>query len=455
LCLLTVLAAAGWGLGGPAPSTNPREQPPSCGVLCLFDLCTLAGRPLTPQQRTDLVGRYPEPSCSMADLLSIGGTLGLRLVAVEGTLEELGGVQGPKIIHLKDPNHFAVLAASSSTSVQLLSEGRVLVGPRAEVAARYTGHAIILEGTGGEPGPRLDLPEFDYEFGLQGVGQKVGHAFRITNSGDADLTINVQRRSCAGPTATLSRQVVPPGESAALTLELELRSGGVVNQFVTLLTSDLARPVAYVTIRGYAPLDLLVTPDRLYLPLDGGRTSAREVVVSGPHDMRLLGAKCGSGDLLVSVSEPTHDPDANRWVLTLSLRHRRLPGTATDTLTITTSHPGRPIAILPITVEVRGDLEVTPATAFLGFLPADEVRSMTIALRSRSGKPFRLRSAVLSDASVGEVRRSRVSPGEFEVVVTLRSPEPRTIDTELVLTTDVKGEGRLGVPVYAQVVRAH
>jgi len=390
----------------------------------------------------------------MADVVNMGQAVGLRLVPVEGTLEELNGVRAPRIIHLNDPDHFAVLVASNSTSVQLLSEGRLLVGPGSEVAARYSGHAILLEGTGGEAGPRLDLPEFDYEFGLQGIGQKVSHTFTLTNSGDADLVVNVQPRSCSEPTATLSRKVVPPGESAALTLELELGSGGVVNQFVTLLSNDLARPLSYVTIRGYAPPDLLVSPDRLYLVMDRGQACSRGVVVNGPRDMRVLRAKCDGGDLLVSLSEGTQDEDSSRWVIAVSVPHPLHPGTTADTLTITTSHPDRPIAIVPITVEVRGDLEVTPATAFVGFVPAGEARTTTVVVASRSGRRFRLKSAVLSDASVGEVRAARASATQFAVAVTLRSLAPRTVDTKLLLATDVRGEERLEVPIYAQVVRA-
>lgn len=86
----------------------------SCGVASLFDMCVLSGRALSQAQRQRMVDAYPAEEASMLDIRQAAETLRLPLVGVRATLEELGHVSGPKIIHVTDPAHFLVAARISS-----------------------------------------------------------------------------------------------------------------------------------------------------------------------------------------------------------------------------------------------------------------------------------------------------------------------------------------------------
>ncbi|HCU34585.1 MAG TPA: hypothetical protein DGT21_03805, partial [Armatimonadetes bacterium] len=119
---------------------------------------------------------------------------GIAVTAVRATLSELlEDCAGPKIIHLKAPPHFTVLSRGRSGLVQILEDGSIIVASAEEIHKRYSGHALILDQSQfPEGGPRLQLPEFHYPFGIMGVGQKVEHAFEFRNTGDEDLTISPQ-----------------------------------------------------------------------------------------------------------------------------------------------------------------------------------------------------------------------------------------------------------------------
>ncbi|MCD6361641.1 MAG: hypothetical protein J7M38_12365, partial [Armatimonadetes bacterium] len=144
----------------------------TCGVGSLFDLSELAGRDLSKEQRQEILDAYPADESSMLDIKQAAEKLGLRLVGVAASLDELThNVRGPKIIHLNDPAHFLVMARDSSEWVQLLDHGRVTIAPRAEIEKRYSGHALILDQSQfPDGGARMEVPDFHHTFGIAGGG---------------------------------------------------------------------------------------------------------------------------------------------------------------------------------------------------------------------------------------------------------------------------------------------
>ncbi|GAH43437.1 unnamed protein product, partial [marine sediment metagenome] len=139
------------------------------------------------------------------EIKEAGEGLGIELLGVEAAFDELvSEVPGPKIIHLKDPAHFLVMARASPEWVQLLDGGRVVVMPREKIEERYSGHALILDQEDDGGGPRLEFLEFHYSFGIAGVGQKVEHAFKVTNAGEPDLAITLQAKGCGAPPSDTS-----------------------------------------------------------------------------------------------------------------------------------------------------------------------------------------------------------------------------------------------------------
>ena len=247
-----------------------------CGVASLFDLCQLAGRDLSKEQRQELVGSYPAGELSMLDIKQAAEKLELPLVGVAASFEELtSDVPGPKIVHLSDPAHFLVMARATREWVQLLDGGRVGVVRRETIQERYSGHALILDQSQFPPnGPRLELPEFHYTFGIAGVGQEVEHAFTIRNAGDEDLVVVPQQGTCCGaPKVTIPTDTLKPGAATQVTVSFTISYSGSVVKSAKLLTTNPTQPVVYLTVHGKVPHDLRVYPDRIYLASEKGAIS--------------------------------------------------------------------------------------------------------------------------------------------------------------------------------------
>jgi hypothetical protein len=261
----------------------------NCAATSIVDLALLLGRDLTQEERERVVERLPAPSASMLEMREAATSLGIAALGIKAAFGELATeVRGPKIIHLKDPDHYLVMVHASSRWVHVFDYGRVAVARRENIEKRYTGYALMVQGAGGG-GPALRLHEFHHGFGIAGVGQVVEHAFRVSNVGDEDLVVALQASGCAAPEAAIGAEVLAPGESTDVTVKFEVRVSGNLMKSVTLLTNDLAQPVAFVTVHGTVPHDVRVVPDRLHLVRDKSDPApgALSVWVSGPAHMRL------------------------------------------------------------------------------------------------------------------------------------------------------------------------
>jgi len=425
----------------------------SCGIASLFDFCELAGQELSREQRERVAEEYPAEEASLLDVKEAAESLGIELVGVQASVEELARQPGPKILHLKEPAHFVVMARVSPQWVQLLDRSRVVVVHRAEVEERYTGHALILEQ--GEPatnGPKLTLDHFHHSFGIAGVGQEVEHAFTVTNAGDEDLAITLQARGCGAPDASISKETLAPGESTDLTVKFTVSYSGNIMKSAKLLTNDLTQPVAFVTVHGKVPHDLRVWPDRLYVSGDKGQPLSRNIRVSGPAEMDLTEVSCDQGLSDIEVSEPQVSEDEKKsWQLELTFKSKTFVGEIEDQLSIHTTHAERPLIIVPISGRIRGDLAIRPATAFFGFIEGGRLAEQAITISSRSGVTFGVESATANKPEI-EVGIPKKQDGKWMIPVAVETYSVGTIEGAVTVTTDVPGEETLEIPVYAHVV---
>jgi len=166
----------------------------NCGISSVCDLASLLARPVADSARAEMQRVYDGPQVSLLDVRDMAGAVGLDLVGVRASLDELAvGGHCPAIIHLQDPDHFAVLARLSPDWVQLIDRGVPRARPREALAKRYTGHALVLrQPVRAAPGPLLGLPAFHSVFRVTGAGQKVKCDFVCENRGDRDLLLETR-----------------------------------------------------------------------------------------------------------------------------------------------------------------------------------------------------------------------------------------------------------------------
>ncbi|MBM4021029.1 MAG: DUF1573 domain-containing protein [Planctomycetes bacterium] len=124
--------------------------------------------------------------------------------------------------------------------------------------------------------PRVEVAEPRHEFGTMGMGTGKSHRFEIRNTGGGPLTLTRGGTSCsctlsqfesAGSEAADSKQVVPVGESAFVTLTWTGKPpGGFIRQHATILTDDPRRPEVSLVVEGMVVPTWRADPSPIVLP---------------------------------------------------------------------------------------------------------------------------------------------------------------------------------------------
>ncbi len=423
----------------------------NCGISSIADMCAVTGRDLSAEERRTLESRLPGAACSMLDVKAAAAAIGLDLMGVRIKLDALlMTVRGPRIIHLRDPDHFTVAVTGSSEMVQLLEVGQLVVVPYSEVAKRYDGYALVLPEAMMADGPRLQLRNIHCDFGVVGVGQNVTQVFRVANGGDEEMSIAVQSHGCWSPTATIDQDILAPGEETQITASFTVPMSGEMMLGVKLLSTDPAQPFVYLTMRGTVPHGLTVRPDKLYVGGYRDERPSRVVVLSGPDGMPLGRVRCRNGLFDVAISTPTLSDDSEiSWRIQVTAKATNRVGPIDDELEIETGHKDTPLVTVPISGEIRGDLTLSSRSLFLARV-RDGKREGEVLLSSRLGKPFCVKRVEADDQRVVVVAERRAT-GVWVLRASVDNTHAATIDASLTATTDVQGEETLTIPVYAQV----
>ena len=435
-----------------APTTN-------CGVVSVLALAQVMGRTVAVPVREHILQANTAPTATLAQVKNMAAQIGVPMQGVKTTLQSLLQEQKPSIIHLRAPDHFVLMLDGSPQWIRLMdgNDGVLSVMPRAEIERRFDGFALQIVDNNFPNEPRIALQESDYAFGVRGVGQKVEHTFQLANAGQSDLKVNVQGTSCGctaallGEGANASEVTLQPGQSVPVKVTVEVQVAGSVQQMVTLATNDPARPLVYLTMRGTAPQNLEVSPQSVNLQLQQGETKDRVVTLVGPPDFAILDCAVDSPLLRVTKQLISKDETRANWKVQVTLADAAV-GNVKALLTIKTSHPERPEITVPITANVRGDLQISPNAAFFGFIKQGERQSMELEVTSRSGKPFQITSVEPSSKEGLQIEVPLNRAAQKHTVKVGLVPQTATfIESQLKLRTDSPEEPILIIPVTAFV----
>ncbi|MBC7328529.1 DUF1573 domain-containing protein [bacterium] len=451
---------------------HPAEvTPKSCGIRSLFRLCDIMGRNLSEDEKERIVRAYPQAECSMLDIKNAASQLGINLIGVQATLEELEQIPGPKILHLKEPEHFITVSRFSPKWVQVIGRWKAYSVPRVEISSRYTGYALILEPKSytNEDGPYLHLEEFHFDVGEVERGKQIQHTFLISNKGKNDLLISPQSESCGIPYILVEKKVVPPGETTQVTVKYIPLFPGRIELSAKLLTNDPSQPVVFLTISGKVPYEVEVFPKSLELQ-GGKRHPIRgNVRITLPSDVEIKEVRSEKGLFLINLinlrQETTLDEESEKdnnlqkssidavqlWQLGLSYRGKNLPGKYHDNLFILTTSRNQPLITIPVDIWVQGDLEICPSFVFFGFLKVMQTSSRDLYVHSINGTSFQLKGVRCALPNVSfDVRK--ISNEKWRITVYLNADRKGIIEGVLEVLTDVPGEEILNIPVYAHIL---
>ena len=158
------------------------------------------------------------------------------------------------------------------------------------------------------PAPRFvcDAPVFD--FGERFADESpVEHRFRIRNEGDVSLLVSVRETTCGCAASELSAETLRPGESAELTVRINLKGrSGRQRHTVVLSTNDPKQPQAALTVEGGVRPEADIEPMGVLLGrIPADRETAADIRVRFPEGRpnRVLAATPDAKFLRTEVTE--------------------------------------------------------------------------------------------------------------------------------------------------------
>jgi hypothetical protein len=430
----------------------------NCGLVSLRSLTRVTTTPLLSSRWLAVTKAYSRPILSMADVQRAGRELGLELAAWRMTAEELRAEGKAGIVHLKE-DHFVALVDFCGDVVRYLEADGVHVVPRAAFTERFSGHCLLpSDPAGARTGiPSLEFSSVDFGVGTIRSRDALTHTFTCRNTGPDSIRMSVSQTSpdCSAEVVGGGDEV-PPGESCHIRLIGEPQRGRFVC-WAELLTSDAHRPVAYLTLHGTWPRALLLRPQALWLAASVGEPGRQRLWVSGSADLRVEQVASSLEFVEASAGEPwTPRADEGRGIPLWIETARGTPvGGWQGQLTIKTNDPASPIAVVPITVRVAGNIDTQPPSAYFGLVKAGSsgVSSHVLSCRAPDSPPIVVLRARCENPHV-HVEVVPPAPGARPTVrirVDSRTP-PGVVDTTVILNTDAPGEERIELPVYAHVV---
>ena len=299
--------------------------------------------------------------------------------------------------------------------------------------------------------PNLELANDYFDFGTADEGATVSHEFEIKNSGNADLRIERIVPGCRCAVPSLSSDVIKPGETAKITVELKTEGfSGKITRKIRLFSNDKEQAMSFLTMEGQ--VRPLVSANPAYI--DFGRVvkseegyGKKEVTVRVREGTPAVLTKVKTFSKLLKVEELKGDEKQKSFTVALSpdapvgeLRERIIIGVhdqADSTINV------------PVFAVIGGALTLRPATVSLGILEGQEDIVRMVRLENRGEKPVRITDVSSSDSAVAVTHRPLKEGRRYEIEVRVNPARiEREVRAAVTVTTDSAEEPSLSFGVY-------
>ena len=306
-------------------------------------------------------------------------------------------------------------------------------------------------------GPADLFAEKVKDFGTTPRGPVLVHYFRFTNTTAQALTLGQPRVSCGCVSASVSKNQVAPGESAAVIAHMDTRRIQNLNttKSVTVYVPFLSPTHEEVSLRVETVCrdDLLMTPDTLAfgtVKKGAGGTATVKVTFTSDPNWKVTEAKSTGGYVKAEVKEASRAGATVTYAVTATLDPECPAGHWTADVNLTTSNAAVAKLRIPVTVNVVAPVAVTPEAVQFGDVPMGTPAEKRVVLKGTS--PFKILEVKGGDDQLG-VKVADKDVAKAEHVITLSaSPKAAGGFTRSVeVVTDNKDQPKVVIPVAAKV----
>jgi hypothetical protein len=239
--------------------------------------------------------------------------------------------------------------------------------------------------------PRIVCDQPTFDFGSRDASEVVGHTFKLKNSGTTNLVISAIRPACGCTAANLTRQTIPPGESAELSTQLTLAGrSGELHKSILIESNDPANPALQLALVGKTAADFEIQPSLLVLRKDSPSKPATGSVQIRATDGSAfeIGELASASGKLKLRADPM--PSGNAYQISANFADEMPPGEHSDQITISTNLKGgrtttmgalvvvpAPITVAPTKIVLEENLEATVSRTIIMKSPRNEKLEIT------------------------------------------------------------------------------
>ena len=317
---------------------------------------------------------------------------------------------------------------------------------------------LIAEAADGSPKITVDNSVFD--FGAIAQGAPVEHLFTINNAGSDPLKIERLNPSCGCTAASLSAQIIDPGNSATIRTVFDTTGfQGYKVKTVRVYSNDPQQPSIVLTLKGSVIPDVVVDPPRIFFGnVKKGSAASITVTVAGSEQntVKILDVDSRSSDLVLKVEDTKTDHGSGKKI-TVNLKEDLPVGTIRSRIAVKTSSEKNPVVQIPIFAKIVGEVQMVPADVSFGLIegPLSLDAIQRVALESSAGHPVRILSAESDNPAVAVDANSPEDGSKNELLVRLKQGTSGMIRALVTVVTDHPDptQNKLTLPVYAIVTK--
>lgn len=305
--------------------------------------------------------------------------------------------------------------------------------------ARHGLVALLVATAGCSAGSDSSVSSRRFDAGPVFVDQtpRISHTFPVKNESNSPLTIKEVRRSCVCTSASISTQVLAPGESATLTMDVDVKP--IFHEWTVscnLVTDQGDRPERdyILTYRSYPRARFEAETITLERDASGenqySRAASLEIYEPAGSEPDILQSVEGGGSLTTAfdpspiidlIDEGRVRRSRYRVSVSLSPSYRASSGTHAETLIAVTRRGYSASSVASWTYSAP--VCITPPSTSFGVIDDDgRPRTRKVVIRSSDGTPFRLIAADTRDGPVELRGVPGDGPSSIHVVTLLLHP---------------------------------
>lgn len=301
--------------------------------------------------------------------------------------------------------------------------------------------------------PKIAFDAIHFDFGRISPDKKVSHLYKVTNTGNAILSITNVRPAC-GCTSTVTGQwSVQPGGSTSIEATFDPRGQrGIVRKSIVVVSNDPAAPETTLTFDAEVVQPIQPSKDNIFFDnVDRGGSASDSIrfVSTDGNAVKLTGAEVpGAPYLHLATRE-----DGKDAVLDLKLAGPEIPKgqeMGIEVVTVHTANPQLPVFRVNVQWQLKPSIIVDPPAIAWSEAKAGQALRMALTLTQANGKPFRVTNASSTNPllTVEGVGGSAAAKQKLTLVFSAKA-RPGRYSEKATLLTDDPQRPSIEIPVYA------